>query len=82
MGKIISVSPSVSEALKQLVWTLYNEGYFGFEQDAHKYAEKLKKAIYNDLPNLTHYETPLEIKKYGRYYVKLKGNKRHVVRLF
>jgi CRISPR/Cas system endoribonuclease Cas6 (RAMP superfamily) len=76
MGKIISVSPGVSEALKQLVWILYNEEYFGFEEDAHKYVEKLKKAIYNDLPNLTHYETPLEIKKYGRYYVKLKGNKR------
>jgi hypothetical protein len=76
MEKIIFVSSDVVAFLKQLVWTLYSEEYFGFEESAHEYVEKLRKTIYNDLPGLIHYETPQELRKYGRYYVKLKSNKR------
>lgn len=76
MEKVILVSPTVIQALKKLVWILYNEEYFGFEEDAHKYVDKLRKAIHKDLPNLPHHSTPPELQKYGSYYVKLKGNKR------
>ncbi len=76
MEKIIFVSPGVSNFLKQLVWVLYSEEYFGFEEDANRYVSRLRDAIYNDLPHLTHYQTPPQLKKYGNYYAKLKGSRR------
>lgn len=42
MEKIVSVSPNVTEYLKELVTILYEKEYFGFEEDAHQYVEKIK----------------------------------------
>ena len=75
MEKIVSVSPNVTEYLKELVTILYEKEYFGFEEDAHQYVEKLKTAIYEDLPSLTHHEAPEELKNYGKRYVKIRGSK-------
>ncbi len=76
MEKVILVSPSVVAYLNQLVWTLYINDYFGFEEDAHQYVEKLRNFIYNDLPNIPHSNTPDELKHYGSFYVKYKSTKR------
>jgi|GEM_PF-3136368 len=57
MEKVILVSPNVSKYLVKLVGILYDEGYFSFEQSAHEYIERLRVAIYRDIPRLTHHTT-------------------------
>lgn len=76
MEKIIVVYPNVIEYLNKLIWILYNNDYFIFEENAHEYVKRLKDAIYNDLLILKHYNTPDQLKPYGNYYVKIKGSKR------
>lgn len=76
MGEMIVITPNVVSFLQQLVWQLHSKGYFGFEEDAHKYVDNIRDAIYNDLPNLIHYPSPKELEQHGKYYVKINTSKR------
>lgn len=74
---IIVLAPHADDYLTELVTTLYREEYFGFEEDAHEYAEKIRSSIYADIPSIiTHHKTPEGLKKYGTYYIKIKVNRR------
>lgn len=76
MGQIVLLSESIVSYLNNLVEILYHEGYFSFKENAQDYANKIYDAIISDLPRLTHHETPKKLKKYGNYFVKIKGSKR------
>ena len=62
--------------LDELVAILIENEYFGFVESSLEYVNRIYDFIHNDLPHITHYETPEMLKHYGKYYVKLKSNKR------
>ncbi|MBX3162930.1 MAG: hypothetical protein KF900_00485 [Bacteroidetes bacterium] len=76
MEEVIHITRQLVFYLNDLVDTLYKEEYFGFEESAHEYVERIRNSIYTDLAKLTHHEAPAELKRYGKYYVKIKGSKR------
>jgi hypothetical protein len=65
--------------LDKLVIRLYKGKkvkYFSYKEDAQMYVDKIIDSIINDLPNLSHRFTPPRLKRFGKYYVKLKGKHR------
>lgn len=74
MTKIVLIKAEVILFLDELVTLLVEKEYFSFPKNAEIYVNKLYDAIY-DLPSLKHYETPQELIRYGKYYVKIKGSK-------
>lgn len=67
---------SVTTYLTKLVDILFEKGYFSYKASSQEYVNKLYDSIYNDLPLITHHETPQELSTHGNYYVKIKGSKR------
>lgn len=75
MKKVVVIKTEVLLFLDELVEILVENKYFSFLKNAEKYVNNLYDAIYNDLPSLKHYDTPQQLKRYGNYYVKIKGSK-------
>jgi len=67
MEQIVLVSESVVVYMNNLVQELYDAEYFSYKESARDYVNKLYDFIYNDLPHITHYKTPEELKHYGNY---------------
>ncbi|MDR2691793.1 MAG: hypothetical protein LBB73_05780 [Dysgonamonadaceae bacterium] len=74
--KILS-SPEVLQYLNELVDILYEENYFGFEDSAIEYVEKLKSDIKKTLPYRPKHKAPHYFDRYGKdmYYVVFKKSK-------
>jgi len=50
----VFVLPNVREFFDELESALYEKGYFGFEEQAHRYADELFLDIKNNLPRRQH----------------------------
>ena len=72
----IEILPEVIGYLNQLVATLFYKEYFGFEDSAQFYVQKIYDFIENDLINFALKTTPKKLKKFGSNYVFYKPNNR------
>ena len=74
----VTVTTEVYEYLENLVIILYSQGYFGFEENARKYVDKLYYDIAKTLPNRTKKKAPPYFDKYGdgMYYAAFRKNRR------
>lgn len=57
--------PEVREYFRELALILYKKEYFGFREDAKRYARKLFNDIQKDLPNKQKKQAPEYFSKYG-----------------
>ena len=74
----VVVIPEVYEYLENLVITLFENEYFGFEETARKYVDSLYDDITTNLPVCTKKPAPAYFNKYGKglYYAVFPKNKR------
>ena len=74
----VLVTSEVQVYMQRLVLTLYEKGYFVFEDTARKYVKDLYDDIKNNLPKQQHRPAPQYYNKYGKdlYYAVFKKNRR------
>ena len=74
----VVVTTEVYEFLENLVITLYEQGYFGLEENARKYVDELYEDITQTLPSRLKKSAPPHYDKYGKglYYAAFKKSKR------
>lgn len=60
----IEIFPEVITFLNELIAQLFYEEYFGFEDSAQLYVQKIYDFIENDLINFPHKKTPSKLKKF------------------
>lgn len=74
--KVIAL-PEVREYLTELIRILYEEEYFGFEENAHKYVEELFYDIKTNLPLKLKKPAPPYFDRYGKkmIYATFRKNK-------
>jgi hypothetical protein len=73
----VVVLPEVVGYLLELSDTLYEKGYFGFEETAIKYTDALFDAIQTELPYKSPKPAPSYFERFGAgmYYAMFKRNK-------
>jgi hypothetical protein len=71
MEKIV-ILPALESKLFDLVFTLYDNEYFGFVENALAYVDKIVDFMYS-IPALRHKKT--KNYKYGTYYCSYKSNR-------
>ena len=59
-------TPKMREYAKRLIRILYEEEYFGLEENAQKYVESLFFDIENNMPTRLHKPAPQHFDKYGK----------------
>ena len=71
-------TPKMREYAKRLIRILYEEEYFGLEENAQKYVDDLFGDIENNLPTRLHKPAPQYFDKYGKgmKYAVFKKSKR------
>ena len=74
----VLILPEVRQYLKELSYTLYKKGYFGFLDTSEQYVEELFTDIKTTLPIRLHKPAPKHFEKYGEnlYYTSFKKNNR------
>ena len=74
----VIVTTEVYELLENLVIILYEQGYFGLEENARKYVNELHDDITRTLPTRPKKSAPPYFDKYGEgmYYTAFKKNRR------
>ena len=74
----VLATPKVLEYIERLVPTLYENGYFSYEEDARKYVKDLYDDIKNSLSTRLHKPAPKYFDKYGKNmkYAVFKKNRR------
>ena len=77
MKKVLT-TPEVQAYVQRLVHTLYENGYFSFEETARKYVKDLYDDIQTTLPVRLHKPAPKHFEKYGKdlYYATFNTNNR------
>ena len=70
----IEILPEIIGFLNKLIETLFYKEYFGFEDSAQSYVQKIYDFIENDLVNFPQKTTPIKLKKFGSNYVFYKPN--------
>ena len=73
--KIIYI-PEVEIYLEDLVDILFYEEYFGFEDAAQNYAEKIVHFIEEGIETFPAKKTPKELKNFGQNYIFYKSTQR------
>ena len=68
--------PEVEIYLEDLVDILFYEEYFGFEDAAQNYAEKIVNFIEESIETFPLKKTPKELKNFGQNYIFYKSNQR------
>jgi hypothetical protein len=70
--------PKVREYANRLIRILFEEGYFGFEENAQKYVDDLIFDIERNLPTRLHKPAPKHFDKYGKgmKYASFRKSKR------
>lgn len=63
--KVVAL-PEVRDYLLELIYILYKEEYFGFEENAQKYVEELFLDIKNNLPQKLKKPAPSHFDRYGK----------------
>lgn len=74
--KEIAFKSEVLLFLDELIISLVEKEYFGFIESAEEYVNNLYDAILNNLPGMSPHQAPQELIHYGKYYIKIKVNKR------
>jgi len=71
-------TPKMREYSKRLIRILFEEGYFGLEENAHKYVDELYFDIETNLSSKRHKPAPAHYDKYGKgmKYASFKKNRR------
>lgn len=72
----IEIFLEVISYLNELIAQLFYKEYFGFEDSAQLYVQKIYDFIENDLINFPHKKTPKKLKNFGSFYVFYKPNNR------
>ena len=72
----IEILTEVVDFLNELVELLFYKEYFGFEDSAQFYVQKIYDFIENDLINFPHKLTPKNLKKFGSNYAFYRPNNR------
>jgi hypothetical protein len=72
----IEIYPEVISFLNELIAQLFYKEYFGFEDSAQLYVQKIYDFIENDLINFPHKKIPKKLKNFGSYYAFYKPNNR------
>ncbi len=72
----IAYSPSVVDSLNNLIDILFHENYFSYIENAFDYVENIKNEIENNITTLKHHKSPIELSRYGKYYIRIKSTKR------
>ncbi|MFD2036980.1 hypothetical protein ACFSKL_19405 [Belliella marina] len=69
--------PEIRAYFEELSLILYEKEYFGFFEDAYRYADDLFAEIEKDLPNKSKKLAPEYFEKYGKgmHYTSFKRNK-------
>jgi hypothetical protein len=73
---IVVYTPEVEIYLEDLVDLLFYEEYFGFEDAAQNYAEKIVDFVQESIQNFPSRKTPAELKNFGTNYIFYKSNQR------
>ena len=73
----VDTTPEVKQYLNDLITILYENGYFSFEENAHKYVDDLIDDIMEYLPIKRHKPAPPHFDQYGTgmYYASFRKNK-------
>jgi len=70
----IILRKNVTDYLEELVAILYNNNYFGFENDAEEYVRKIYDFIEYNLPIFPFKNTPENLLQLGSKYIFYKAN--------
>lgn len=74
--KEIAFKNEVLLFLDELIISLVEKEYFGFIESAEAYVNHLYDAILKNLPKPNPHKTPEQLIHYGKYYIKIKANRR------
>jgi len=72
----------VLEYFDELFFILFEQEYFSFEDNAHKYIDKIIQFIYEDIATFPHQSSPKKLKHLGSKYIFYKANSRTVWYIF
>lgn len=72
----IEILPEVIDFLNELTELLFYKEYFGFEDSAQLYVQKIYDFFECDLLNFPHKSTPKKLKKFGSNYAFYRPNDR------
>lgn len=72
----IEILPEVIDFLNELTELLFYKEYFGFEDSAQFYVQKIYDFFEYDLLNFPHKSTPKKLKKFGSNYAFYRPNDR------
>lgn len=72
----IEIVPEVHEFLNELVGTLFYKEYFGFEDAAQFYVQKMYDFLEHDFINFPHKISPTALRKFGSNYAFYQANNR------
>jgi hypothetical protein len=75
VGQII-YSEKFEVYLDSLIYKLYKQEYFLYKENSVKYVSKIYQDIDNVIDVKKHKQTPLELVKYGKYYITIQGSKK------
>ena len=75
MEKVIFTRATL-EYFDDLVYTLFSEKYFSFEENAQNYVDKIVNYIIREIDSFPHKTTPKKLKYLGSFYIFYKANKR------
>lgn len=65
----VSFTIEISEFLNDLGLLLLEKEYFGFEESAFEYIQKIITYAENKIPEVNHKTTPFLLKRLGTYYI-------------
>lgn len=75
MEKVIFTKNTL-DYFDNLVFTLFSENYFAYEESAQKYVGKIVDFIVNKIHDFPHRNAPSPLKHLGDFYIFYKANKR------
>lgn len=70
----VIIRKNVTDYLEELVFILYENEYFGFENDAQEYVQKIYDFIEYNLPIFPFRNTPENLIELGSKYIFYKAN--------
>lgn len=62
--------------MDELVYTLFEEEYFSYSENAQLYVDKIVDFIISEINNFPHIVTPQKLHYLGSYYIFYKSNTR------
>jgi hypothetical protein len=71
---VVYYTNSVQLFFDELVYELFKNEYFSFQENAIQYVQKLVHYIEGNICNLPHRSVPKSLSKYGDFYIFYKSN--------